>query len=151
MASYRKATDLAELAQVVIDSFDEVSHIDDGCRIGYQWSDASKTNKGKVVYADTELVSDKRKQWMGIDFLITFYEPACKDLPEHIMMRVMFHELLHVGYYLGDNDEPEFSIVPHDLEDFKACIDRWGSNWLEEDEQLTMEMEAVNDVRLRTV
>lgn len=43
--------------------------------------------------------------------------------------RVLFHELLHVGIAYDKDGEETYSVVPHDLEDFRECVDRWGSDW----------------------
>ena len=74
-------------------------------------------------------VSDKMKQFAAYDFVITFYQGNTHLLDDETMEHLMFHELLHVGY---DPDNATFSIVPHDLEDFKEVIERWGVSWINE-------------------
>lgn len=40
------------------------------------------------------------------------------------MEALIYHELLHIGI-----DGEKYSVIPHDLEDFKAVIDRYGAHW----------------------
>ena len=42
---------------------------------------------------------------------------------------LIFHELLHIGIEVDDDGEEHYSCVPHDLEDFKQIIDRFGTDW----------------------
>ncbi len=84
---------------------------------------------GKVVYADCTKISDKIKAVTDCDFIITFYKDGLICPPE-IQYRIMFHELCHIGY---EPDTGRRFIKPHDLEDFRAVIDKWGSSWLIEE------------------
>lgn len=47
---------------------------------------------------------------------------------EHIR-RVLFHELLHVGISYDKDGDEVYGIVPHDFEDFRECVRRWGMDW----------------------
>lgn len=119
-----------ELEDIALEVIEENSHLfehllDPDCRIAYQFCTKEKKSKGMTVYADTEKISDKHKELMPYDFLITFYLDSADIDPEHLK-RLMFHELLHVGF---DPGQKAYSIIPHDLEDFRACIDRWGADW----------------------
>ena len=38
---------------------------------------------------------------------------------------LLFHELLHVGIDVGEDGAERHSVRPHDLEDFRACVERW--------------------------
>ena len=130
MAEYTKSEELEELGNKVIAENNEFAHLRDGvCRIAYQYCDTAKKSNGKVVYADTMKVSEKMKQFAAYDFVITFYAGNTNLLDDETMEHLMFHELLHVGY---DPDNVTFSIVPHDLEDFKEVIERWGVSWINE-------------------
>ena len=130
MAEYIKSDELAQLGKKVIMEYpDEFSDIlDYDCRIGYQYSDVAKKSGGKLVYADTTRVSDKLKEFADLDFVITFYSPYTEELSEEILERLMYHELLHIGFKDG-----KASIIPHDLEDFRKLIEKWGVDWLIDD------------------
>ena len=128
MTAYTQSPELAALADQVIGENDNLSHLPEtGCRIAYQTADTSKKRGAKTVYADTEKVKDKYRGLLPYDFVITFYWPSCKDLSEEELKRLMFHELCHVGY----GKEGERRILPHDVEDFRDCIERWGVDWIQ--------------------
>lgn len=127
MATYKRSGFLQKIAQECMTEFDDLVHLDDpGCRIAYQLCDQEKKNRDKIVYADTEVIKEKLREFMPYEFLITFYEPNIEGLDEEHLKRLMYHELKHVGFD-GDNS---FRVIPHDFEDFQACIDRWGPHWL---------------------
>ena len=127
MPNYKKSEQLEQIAKELMQEMDDLLHLDDlSLRIAYQYSDQEKISRGMTVYADTEVVKEKYKEFMPYEFLITFYEPNCEGLDDEHLKRLMYHELKHVGYE-GDN---KFRVVPHNLEDFRECIDKWGIDWL---------------------
>lgn len=95
------------------------------CRIAYLRSDKKKTSHGRMVFADTEKLTDKVKALTPFDFIITFYDPACAALNDEQMEVLMIHELKHVGYEPGK----PFFIIPHDVEDFRDVINDFGLDW----------------------
>ena len=127
MTTYEQSERLAKIAAKVIAEHDNLNHLDDPeCRIAYQTSDQAKKSNGKIVYADTERVKDKYKALMPYDFVITFYWPNCENLTEDKLEKLMYHELRHVGF-TGDGT---FTIIPHDVEDFRDVLDKWGFDWI---------------------
>lgn len=64
----------------------------------------------------------------------------CKDEPEQEavynrlkeegfkLLILLEHELLHIGVNT-DGNEPSFYIVPHDIEDFRSIIEKYGTDW----------------------
>ncbi len=130
MVEYNRSEELEELLANVIAKYDEFEELRDSyCRIGCQYSSQEKKSNGKIVFADTMKVNPKLKQFVSLDFVITFYEPNCEEFTEEQLERIMFHEALHIGYDGGEN----FFIKPHDVEDFRACIEKWGIDWVFED------------------
>ena len=128
MAVYTISTELEQIAKDVIAEMEDLKHLDDpGLRIAFQYSDQKKKNKDREVFADTETIKEKLKMFVHYDFLITFYEPNCIGLDEEHLKRLMYHELKHVGY---DPEHRKFSIIPHDMEDFRDCVEKWGVNWI---------------------
>lgn len=124
---YWESEELAKLGKKVIKTYGDLRHLDDPqCRIAYQYCDKEKKGKGKLVLADTELVKDKIKVFFKADFLITVYAGSCVGLDEERMERLMYHELKHIGYEAPD----EFYIIPHDIEDFRSVVDKWGTDWV---------------------
>lgn len=132
---YTESKELSEIAEAVIREEPELQNLKTpDCRIAYQICSRAKRSRGKIVYADAEKVKDKYKAFIKSDFIITFYGDALALDEEH-QKRVMYHELLHIGF-----DGESYSIVPHNVEDFRQCIDRWGMGWANgQGEQMTIE------------
>lgn len=127
MAMYWSDANLAEMAREVIGEHEELAHLDDvDLKIAYQWCDQEKKAHGQMCFADVETVKEKYMAFMPYDFVITFYEPNCVALDDERMKRLMYHELNHVGW---DGDGRKH-IIPHNLEDFRECIDKWGIDWI---------------------
>lgn len=127
MVTYTSSERIAAIASKVISSNDGLRHLEDPrCRIAYQMSDQAKKSGNKIVYADTERVKDKYKAFMPYDFVITFYWPNCENLTNDKLEKLMYHELLHVGFA----GEGSYSIIPHDIEDFRDVVDKWGIDWI---------------------
>lgn len=125
---YEQSNELEELIRQVIEENPELEALDvPAVRIVCQWCNQEKKSQGKRVYADTTVVQKKYKQFIDCDFVITFYRPNCDALDAEHMKRLAFHELLHCGY----EDEKHF-IVPHDFEDFRECVNRWGADWIKD-------------------
>ena len=95
----------------------------------YLGSDNPKTAKGKTVCAEAEKVQDKNKWAIPADFTITVFEPNTVGFTEEQMRILLLHELLHIGIDFTENGEEKYSIKPHDYEDFKVIIDRYGTDW----------------------
>ena len=134
---YWQAYDIEDLAKKVMIEYGDVAHLrDPQCRIAYQHCDFQKKSHGKLVLADTELVKEKIKVFMPYDFLMTVYDGSCAGLDEERMKRLVYHELKHVGYEqgCGSDDPNKYYIIPHDYEDFKSVIDKWGPDWVRYDQ-----------------
>lgn len=118
---------LKRIAEKVIAENENLQHLDSpDVRIAFQMSSQEKRSLTKITYADTEKVKDKLKLFLPYDFIITFYKPNIENLTDDKLERLMYHELLHVGV----NEDGRFFIIPHDIEDFRDVIDRWGVYWL---------------------
>lgn len=97
--------------------------------IMYLSSDKAKKSKGKLVFGECEKINPKYKWAIPCDFTITVYEPNACTLTEDQMRILLFHELLHVKIELNDEGQEKYGINPHDIEDFKEIIDRFGLDW----------------------
>ena len=127
MPEYKKSDALEELGKSVIAKNARFAHLDDpDCRIAYQYSDKAKKRSGKTVFAETEKVGERLKGLIPYDFIITFYRPNTAILDEEKLEKLMFHELCHVGF----KGVGAYSIIPHDVEDFRVIIDSWGLDWI---------------------
>ena len=98
-------------------------------RIAYLSSDAKKTSHGKVVFGQCEKVPDRYKWVVPYDFAIVIYEPNVVGFSEEQLRTLMLHELMHVGVFANEDGEEVYKVVPHDLEDFRSIVDRFGMNW----------------------
>ena len=96
--------------------------------IGFLSSDRAKTDRGRTVFADCEKVPNKWRWSVPFDFVITVYEPNAESLNDEQIKILLFHELLHIGIEKDGNEEV-YTSVPHDIEDFKLIINRYGIDW----------------------
>lgn len=95
----------------------------------YLSSEHKKTSNGKVIHAECEKVSEKYKWGIPCDFTITVFEPNVEGMTDEQLRILIFHELLHVGIVFNSDGTESYNIIPHDLEDFKLIIDRYGTDW----------------------
>lgn len=126
MADLRRISDrYTKLALEVLEENKELNYIKEmEITIVYLASDQEKKSKGKVVLGQCEKVADKYKWGIPCDFTITLFDPNLTYLTEEQIKRVIFHELLHVGV-----SSRGLYVKPHDLEDFKLIIDKFGTDW----------------------
>lgn len=126
MADIRQINeDYAQIAQDLIEKEEALANLRGmPYTIIYLSSSHKKKSKGNLVYGQCEKVTEKNKWAIPCDFTITVFEPNCEGMNENQIRTLLFHELLHVG---ADKDEPY--IRPHDLEDFRMIINRFGVDW----------------------
>ena len=99
--------------------------------IVYLSSDAKKIEKGNAVLGQCEKIADKYKWGMPCDMTITIFEPNIVGFTEEQIKILIFHELLHVGIGCNKDNSESYFVKPHDLEDFKEIINRFGTDWNE--------------------
>lgn len=92
-------------------------------------SEQKKMAKGKKVCAECEKVPDKYKWSIPADFTITVFLPNVEGFSEEQKRILMFHELKHVGIMFNEDGSETYATIPHDYEDFKEIIDRYGTEW----------------------
>ena len=102
---------------------------DSNAKIVFLSSDNAKTNKGKLVFGQCEKVADKYKWGIPADFTITVFEPNVQKFTEDQIRILLHHELLHVGIDKKADGSESYSIVDHDIEDFKLILDKYGTGW----------------------
>ena len=128
--TYTQDETLKKIAEKVIGEKANLHHLkDDRCRIAYQYSEEKKTSRGRTVFADTEKVKDKLKALLPFDFVITFYKPNTAILSEGKIEKLMYHELRHIGF---DPKDGKFTIIPHEIEEFRDIVDAWGIDWIDQ-------------------
>ena len=119
----------AEIAQELIENEPSLEYIRDSqVTIMYLSSEHEKKESGKDIGGQCEKIPVKYKWAIPCDFTITVFEPNVERFTDEQIRILLFHELLHVGIRLDGNEE-EYFIVPHDVEDFKEILDRYGIGW----------------------
>lgn len=91
-------------------------------------SEEEKTKNKQVVYGECKLVPKLYKLFCPYDFLIIIYDVNAASFSPEQMRILIEHELRHMGYDLEGN-EPKPYIVPHDYEEFKQIMDKYGIDW----------------------
>jgi len=118
--------ELQLLAESVIGRFDEFGFIKEfGVRIGYVISYENKCGQ-KATYADCRKLNEVYKAFLPFDFIVTFYYFNTEILSENQKKILMLHELKHITI-----TERGLSVKPHDIEDFKDILDKYGNEWNE--------------------
>lgn len=125
----------AEIGQELIETEPELVDIKNSqATIIYLSSEHAKKGDGKVIFGQCEKVAEKYKWGIPCDFTITVFEPNVEKFTEEQLKILIFHELLHVGIEFNNDGTETYSIKPHDLEDFKLIIDKFGTDWSKVDE-----------------
>lgn len=97
--------------------------------IVYLSSDKPMKSKGRPVCGQCEKIDPKYKWAIPADFTITIFEPNVITFSDDQLRILIFHELLHVKIDTEENGTEKYGIYPHDIEEFKAIIDRYGFDW----------------------
>ena len=95
----------------------------------YLSSDKEKKSKGRTIFGECEKIPDKYKWSIPADFTITLYEPNIINFTDEQIKILLLHELLHVGIDWDKNGEEKYTVRPHDIEEFRTIIDRYGLDW----------------------
>lgn len=93
-------------------------------------SDLEKKSTGKTIFGECEKIPTKYKWIIPYDFTITIYEPNVERFTDEQIRILIMHELLHVGIEKDGNEE-KYYIRPHDIEDFRLILERYGMGWQE--------------------
>ena len=114
-----------ELAKSVMQEYPGTFNELGGVNIVYLCSTEKKKSHGRLVFADCQLLNPKMRTISGYVFAITVYEPNMALLDDDQQRLVMWHELHHAEV----DGEDEYSIRPHDLEDFRDLIESKGIDY----------------------
>ena len=119
----------AEIGMELIHTEPELKYIADSeVTIVYLASEHEKRINGRAVMGQCERIPEKYKWAVPCDFTITIFEPNIERLTDKQLRILIFHELLHIGIE-KDGYEENYSIRPHDIEDFRAIIESYGLEW----------------------
>lgn len=124
----------AEVARELIQTEPSLEPIrDSSVTIIYLSSEHEKKQGSKLIYGQCERVPEKYRWAVPADFTITIFEPNVERFTDHQIRILLLHELLHVGIEKDGNEEV-YSVRPHDVEDFREIIERYGMDWGDYDE-----------------
>ena len=127
----------SEIAKELINTEDALVDVRNSqATIVYLSSEHKKKSGNKIIFGQCEKVADKYKWGIPADFTITVFEPNVEGFSEEQLRMLIFHELLHVGIEYNADGTETYSIRPHDLEDFKLIIDRFGTDWSKVDDDV---------------
>lgn len=122
--SYRK------IAGKVIEEHEDLHWIrSNGVRIAYIRSSKQKATRGKLTYAECMKVKEIFQLYAEYDFFIVIYAPNVFGLDEEQMEILLYHELLHIGADEDKEGNLVYKVNPHDIEDFKVILERYGIGW----------------------
>lgn len=93
-------------------------------------SDHEKKSNGRTVFGECEKIPGKYRWAIDYDMAIIVYEPNVERFSSEQLRILLLHELMHVGVK-EDGNEETYYVVPHDIEDFRAIIDKYGMDWAE--------------------
>ena len=106
--------------------FEDINNF--GVRIAYLISDKEKVTNRRRIFADCRKVNEQYAWCCKYDFMITVYGPNVLDFDEQQMEILVRHELMHIGID-PEGTEANFYVVPHDVEEFDAIIEKFGLHW----------------------
>lgn len=103
---------------------------DSAVNIVFLGSDYEKKSQGRTIFGECEKIPGKYRWAINYDMAIIVYEPNVERFTEEQLRILLLHELMHVGVKVDGNEETYY-VVPHDVEDFRAIIDKYGMDWCE--------------------
>ena len=119
----------AEIGQSLIEEEPSLAHVRrSGATIVYLSSEAERKSSSRPVLGQCERVPGKWRWAVPADFAITVFEPNVEGLTDGQLRTLIYHELLHVGIEARDGKET-YRVVPHDVEDFREVVERFGLGW----------------------
>ena len=130
MERREKSAYFENIANKLIDTTPELAYIKNSqVKVVYLVSTQAKKTGNKVVHGECEKIPAKYRWAIPADFSITLFAPNNEHMSESQLEILLFHELLHIGIEAADDGTENYSCIPHDLEDFKTIIDKYGTEW----------------------
>lgn len=121
-ATYAHAGQPAAIGAVLIDAIHEDLT---GASIGYLFREKMKT-RSKAIWGKAAKAGSKVEFFAEHDFLIEFNWQEWRHLSPMQRIALVDHELMHCGREENDKGERSWVMVPHDIEEFGAIVQRWG-------------------------
>jgi hypothetical protein len=118
-----------QIGDELIRTAPELAHLRESCvNVVYLGSDYEKKSQGRTIFGECEKIPGKYRWAIDYDMSITIYEPNVERFTDEQLRILLLHELMHIGVK-EDGNEETYYIVPHDVEDFRAIIDKFGMDW----------------------
>lgn len=118
--AYEKAHAPKAIAQILI----PVLHPGlKGRLIAYLWREELQGKPGRLTLGKAKLATGLIKHFSKMDFVIEFNWTEWQNITERQKVALVDHELMHCAL---DLESGKSIIVPHDVEEFGAIVDRWG-------------------------
>lgn len=132
--TFQSAPEVKEVADELIPLYHP--HLQDA-RIEYVFSSTVSKKGGKEVWGTMRKITSltaylggtKNEQDNGATgpfFVMTISKPVWEELDSTKKKALVDHELCHAFVKLDEEGEAKLDIVPHDLEEFKAIVERYG-------------------------
>ncbi len=118
-----------EIGEKLINEDEELDYIKiSNVSVVFLASEIDKKSGGRLILGQCEKIAEKYKWGIPADFTITVFEPNVDGFTDEQIKILLFHELLHIGIDFTDDGE-KYYVRPHDLEDFRLVINRYGTEW----------------------
>lgn len=107
-------------------------------RIAFLESNKPAPKSGRFALGVCKKMSDKDKSLLAAgvaaegtipDFFIIIYKERIKHFTPGQLRILIMHELMHVGVEEKKDGSAVFSLKKHDMEDFRALVERFGVDW----------------------
>lgn len=116
-----KASD--ELLEIAEDLINRHHHELTEATISFIFRSEAQARGTQRVWGQAQKISDKFKSLIDADFLIWVALDVWATMPPQSKRALVDHELCHCKY---DNAYERATIRPHDIEEFREIIDRYG-------------------------
>jgi hypothetical protein len=120
MATYSNADSyVIEIAQKLVDEYHD--NLRDA-QIAFVFRDEAPISHGRATLGMTKKVSDIHRVLIDFDFIIWLAQDEWDRLTPAQHKALIDHQLCHCG---GNSDDG-FELLPHDIEEFTAVVERHG-------------------------
>lgn len=116
--AYEQSNEIKDIASRLINKFPENFSAFDVDQMLF----LMETSKSPKKYADVRKVNPPYTYVTSVKFIMTVYEKNILEFSDAQLHALVLHELMHI-------DETFTKLLKHDLEDFRAIVDLFGSNW----------------------
>lgn len=128
LTDYAPAPDVERIANLLIARCRDLHFLRD-VRVRFLWRRKAQNKNGKMVLGTCQKLSGLPQYALGGgDFLIVLNRENCglAGLTAWQIEALVYHEMNHIAPPDEDDPESTVALVGHDVEEFRAVIDRYG-------------------------